>query len=339
MPLKSRYEENVPSENCVQLLTGLEQCLKTSDSCPRELLHDLWLTLARWFSRLDGQNKQSEACLSQAMAAHYSHETLLLLIEVQRKSPSLSLVDNLLTLAEVEQQSLKLLNEAASIALALEENESAVLALEKLFTQSVIRLQQQAEDGVASEAAIWATQKLVHLCKSKGELSRAMQQLEATAVLPLNARSRLQSLYDASLIAQELSDETKAIAFCEQALAVERSVDTESLMRSVMSKLGELLESKGQWEKLLQLRRDELSGSETSKQRSKIRLDIARVMGLLDAPAAEREELLTQNLIEVPGDSGRHSLYQGGSMGRELSSGYQEASAQLRGSGTIRTTP
>ena len=84
---------------------------------PPELERELWRRLGTWNLERRDDAKAAESALLRAVAAQSGHApTLRMLVDLQRRSPSRALVDNLLALAELEEQNLDMLCEAADVA-------------------------------------------------------------------------------------------------------------------------------------------------------------------------------------------------------------------------------
>src|SRR5262249_50358012 len=127
------------------------------------------------------------------------------------------------------------------------------------------------------------------------EHARAVDLLVETARLPFEPEtSRSMRRNAAEIAAGPLGDTDRAVALYRGVLD-EAPSDPRALER-----LGALYEARKEFDQLLALRAHELGLTEERARRLELRLDIARVHGILDQRDA-RVSVLEQNLEEAPG--------------------------------------
>src|SRR5690606_13420017 len=150
----------------------------------------------------------------------------------------------------------------------------------------------------ATQAAVevaWATDRLVEIAVGEGDFARAVDLLEAASELPFSAADTILYRFRAAEVAArgELAD--RAVEIGEALLAdVPDHGPTISLLSS-------LHEAAGRLQELFVLRGRELELGPPLERRLFLRLDQARVMGILESPVDDRLAILAQNLVDQPG--------------------------------------
>src|SRR5690606_29805327 len=139
----------------------------------------------------------------------------------------------------------------------------------------------------------WAAQKLAQLHEQDGARRTAAELLARAATLPFpQAVSQDMRLRSAAIFA-ELHDRQQAIGLYEKALEVAPD-DLE-----VLRLLGPLLAAEERFPELLKLRQHELSRETDPARRLELRLELARLVGVIEQRGG-RVEALRQNLREDP---------------------------------------
>jgi len=255
--------------------------------------------VAEWRERasdFDG----AEALLVKATRLGGPHvETLRRLVGLQRRAPGRALFDSLLSVAEVGTGDLDPLLEAADVAqTTLSDATLAKPVLERLFAQASAALrsgQKPTGKTTAAEAALHAAQKLAEIFVAAGDAKAEVQVLRETALLPIDpSYARELSERAAKAATEKLGDAELAVSLYRHALELAPE-DTR-----VMAELSGQFDKLGRLDELLVVRRRELSLTKNVTRRLELRLDLARVMGEIEARSG-RHGALHDNLRESPG--------------------------------------
>ncbi|MCH2110951.1 MAG: hypothetical protein MK135_16660, partial [Polyangiaceae bacterium] len=275
-------------------LSAFESKLLAVDDLPPQLLHDLWRQLGLQIRDRLSHTPRAEAALLQAVDAFPQTESLQLLADLQRSSPSRSLVQTLLRLSDLLGEDLLLLQEAGTVALGLEpQAESTREILYRLFDASISCMKEKPE---AKNQALWSSAELVKIFREVSDEEAALSQLEKAAEAEFSPEERAALLFEAATIAESQQQVDRGIHLAERVLVF------ASGHRDAIALLSKLFESKQDWAKLVALRERELEIFSEPPRCNEIRLDWARILELMGAPSAEREALLRANLAISPGD-------------------------------------
>lgn len=245
---------------------------------------------------------EAEAALRRALDLDPGHrDTLLLLADVQRAQPGRPLVETLGRLAETDALDLDPLAEAAKTALeAVGDVALATSLLERLLNKArrLWERGQAARGRAPSEQAVYALFELVRLALADGNAQRAVDLLVDGARLPVEpARSREMRRRAGVLLRDELNDPDRALKLLAGVVA-ESAEDA-----GAVDELCRLLEARERYAEVLALRQRQLEGPLSEEDKLHVRLETARILGLIEARSG-RVSVLRRNLAERPGHQG-----------------------------------
>ena len=256
--------------------------------------------LARWHRDRRGDKAAAITELNKALAAGGDRlEPLTELAELLREQPvSASLLDVLRRLADADARALDVLVEAADAASRLGDRAASV----ELLGQVLGRATAAWRGGTAirstrpPEAVVrWALDGLVELHRAAGAHRAAVDLLTEAARLPFDEATRRElRLRAAQLAEHDLKDAGAAIDTLRAVLAGSPG-DLDTIAR-----LGALLEQEGRIAELLGLRKIQLGLEPDAARRLELRLDIARLVGIVEQQGG-RLDALTANLADQPG--------------------------------------
>ncbi|AKF05991.1 Membrane protein in colicin uptake-like protein [Sandaracinus amylolyticus] len=256
--------------------------------------------IAVWHRDRRGDLSSAEAALARALKHEPGHtDTLRELARLQWREPSRALVDTLLSLSEQLEDDLDALHDAAKIALdPVRDVALAKHILGKLYRESV-RLWERGNrtrgERPADKTAVWALDELIRIELESDRVEGAIDLLAQGARLPIPAtESRAMRRRAGDLAREKLGDEARAMRLY-QSIADESLEDAETVDR-----LAAMYEARKRIPELLALRQRELEGTLTAERRLAVRLDVARLLGRLEAEGG-RIEMLRANLSEKPG--------------------------------------
>jgi tetratricopeptide (TPR) repeat protein len=278
----------------VELCRAMTAELGSRTDLEPQLAHDLKKVLANWYQVHCKDLDNAELTLEEAVAAQSAPDTLRLLADLQRRHPSHSLVETLLTLADVTDQDVEVLREAAEVALRHDAARAAGILERTLLAAS----RGMDKSGTRAQATIaaWCIEKLVELSLATGDPMRAIAVLERGIALPFDRSRRVALRFQAAQVAaRDLADSDSAIEFGRLVLK------DEPLHQGALDLLSRLYEAQSQYAQLMDLRFSELSQLPSLERRLELRLDQARIAKLLGAPSSEQVTFLEQNLGEAPG--------------------------------------
>lgn len=260
----------------------------------------LLLRVAEWFERGAGDLDAAERTLLEASKLGGPHaETLRRLAGLQRRKPGRELFDTLLDAAELDDRELSLLSEAAELARGrLHDGALERTVLERLVRRSanLSREGKRASDGSApEEVLVDATRRLADILSQAGESRAELTLLREAAGFPVAKHSaRMFAERAARLAVEALGDAELSIALYQRALELEP--EDPALLAAV----SDLYARAGKLDDLVVLRRRELAATPSLSRRLELRLELARVLGELEARGG-RLSALRENLEEVPG--------------------------------------
>ncbi|MFO0557018.1 MAG: tetratricopeptide repeat protein [Polyangiales bacterium] len=259
------------------------------------IAHDLEARIGAWHRDRRSDNDRAQAAFARAVAQDKTvADTLAALAELQRAQPSSALVDTLLAYADATNNDLMALREAAELAVGPVSDSRADSILVRLYDASSKRWT-SGDDEASSEHCAWALEQLVARYISEGAVECAVDQLEAGAALPFAPESSRSLRRRAGALCEgSLADNARAIRLFKSVFS-EDSDDVEAGQR-----LAVLFESTGALEELRSLRETQLGRATDADARIALRLELARVRGLLDL-GEDAEKALRENLAERPG--------------------------------------
>ena len=278
-------------------LAALNLAVMESADLPTRTSHDVKFQLARWYRDHTDNLEAAIATLSEAVDEHRSAPSLGMLVELQRRQPSAALVESLLKLADVVAEPLGHLHEAARVALeVVGDARMARPILERTLALAEQLLDEEPEAPAPRAIAAWSIEQLVAIAREGLDHAQAYDLLTRGAKLPLEDALVLDFLHRAAEIAAtDLGKAARAIELCQRVLQrdVERQDTIELLAR--------LYEEEGQLEPLISLRSTELETTRNPEARLALRLEIARVLGMLGGNEPLRLKTLRDNLGEAAG--------------------------------------
>jgi lipopolysaccharide biosynthesis regulator YciM len=265
-----------------------------------ELGRDLENRVAAYHRDRRGDETKSMAALSRALEHDAGHaDTLRELARLQWRAPGRPLVDTLLALSERLVGDLDALYDAARIA--VDPVGDLVLArevLERLFREAT-RLWRRGErargEHPAERTAMDAHKQIVELEITASRYERAIEWLVEGSRLPIPANESRAMLRRAADIAREkLNDETRALRLYQQV------IDDSLEDGDAVDRVATIYEARARVPELLALRRRELELPLAPERKLQVRLEVARLLGVLEDKGG-RLDVLRANLSELPG--------------------------------------
>ena len=255
--------------------------------------------VAVWHRDHRGDAAAAVAALQRSLAAQPGVvERLVMLAELQRAAPDASLIDTLLALDAQREDDFDELYEASELALGLDgdtPHAREILVRLKDRAAALWNRGQPAKGHRSPEESVaWAVQQLGRLFDQAGERRQAAELLARSATLPFAAETSQTMRLRAAGILVELGDRPHAIALYRG--VVDERPDDLATVRT----LGALLEAEERFPELLTLRHHELARTQEPQRKLELRLDIARLVGLVEERGG-RIEVLRRNLEEQPG--------------------------------------
>jgi tetratricopeptide (TPR) repeat protein len=258
--------------------------------------HDVRFAIACWYRDRAGDFDVAELVLRRAVDDQRDVKSLAALADIQRRHPSRDFVGTLLKLAEIHEAPILSFDEAARVSLEVVGDSALarpILSKTLDLAEQLIQKEPSARDR---EIAIFALEQLIRLCREGSDhrgaflllLRGAGMNLEPSTLLNLKHRA-------AEISAHQLGDPSKAIELCRQVLAAEPRRD------STISLVATLYEQEAMYEELLVLRQRELELAPELPRRLELRLDMARVQGILGADPDDRVFVLAENLEQELG--------------------------------------
>lgn len=219
---------------------------------------DTGMVVAAWHrDRREDFAAAEQTLVATIHRAGPSVAALCALGDLQRRAPSLALVDTLLALADAGHEPLESLREAAEIALLLQTAGNQALAstiLERLLALASDGWTHAEPDALPYQAfASFAIEQLVRLSIAEHDFARALRVLTEGARLPFSASETLGLTHRAAAIAaDDLHDADRAIELYRGILTGAPS-DSEAIER-----LGSIYEAEGRVDDLVALRRHQI---------------------------------------------------------------------------------
>lgn len=265
-----------------------------------DLARDMENQFAAYHRDRRGDETRSMAALSRALEHDPAHaDTLRELARLQWRAPGRPLITTLLSLSDRLVGDLDALHDAARIA--VDPVGDLVLArevLERLF-QEATRLWRRGErargEHPPEATALAAHAEIVQLELQASRYERAIEWLVEGSRLPIPAgNARLMLRRAADIAREKLNDEERALRLYQQ--VIDGSLEDGDAVQRV----GLIYEARNRIPELLALRQRELELPLESERKLGVRLDIARLLGLLEDKGG-RLEVLRSNLNDVPG--------------------------------------
>ncbi len=279
-------------------LSALDAAVGRSGLPPRTS-HDVKFQLARWYHRDLGDQQSAIRVLSQAVDEHREEPSLQMLVQLQRRAPSAALVASLLKLAEVVAQPLPQLHEAAEVALTAEQDAGLarpILERSLSLAETALASRDASRPANTADIAVWCLEQLVAIAGARSEHSTALALLLRGTKLPLRQALLEEFQHRAATVAAEqLGQVDRAIELCTKLL------QDNPLRFETIDLLAKLYEQTERYVELIALRREELEKTRDGARRLELRLEIARVLGVVGGKLEEQLEVLGDNLDEQVG--------------------------------------
>ncbi|MEZ4448532.1 MAG: tetratricopeptide repeat protein [Nannocystaceae bacterium] len=255
--------------------------------------------VALWHRDQRGDVEAAKTALERSLAAVPGHVGRLeMLVELRRATPNEALIGSLLALAAERDGTFDELFEASEHALGLlGDTPRTREILVQLRDRAAALWNRGAQSSGAHkvEACVEAAiRHLARLHEGAGEKVEAAGLLARGAGLPFDLEVSLSMRRQAAALYAELGDVEQAIV--QGRGVVEAAPDDLEAVRT----LGALYERTERFPELLVLRRHELDRTDDPARRLALRLDVARLVGVLEERGG-RVEALRQNLDESPG--------------------------------------
>ena len=267
-------------------------------SLPAGVYAALSARVAQWHQDRRGDVGAAREALQRSVAAEPGHlDRLRALADLQRASPDTTLIGTLLALDQLREDNFDDLYEASELALGmLGDSDLSREILQRLQTRAAALWNRGVPaTGVRSNEACvdWAAQKLAQLMEQAGARLAAADLLARTATLPFAPATSQALRARAAAIFAELGERGRAIRLYEGLIA-----EAPEELQNVRL-LAPLLEAEGLFAEMLKLRQHELARTTEGARKLDLRLDIARLVGVIEARGG-RIEALRQNLREDP---------------------------------------
>ena len=259
----------------------------------------LEMTVAGWYRDRCGDLDEAEQAARRAVARNPNKlEALELLAALQRRAPGPELVATLSLIDELQARSLDALHEAATVALDCGlAAEPTIAILEKLYRKAGnmwARAEAAQGERKPSEAAEWALDRLVAHHIMAGHADQAVQALRDGARLPIDPERTRELRRRAAEMLAGRGDRAQAIDLYRGVLeSAPKDLD-------VIRRLAELCEQEERISEALALRLRELPLIDDSERRLGLRLELARLTGVLEERGG-RIDVLRANLADQPG--------------------------------------
>jgi tetratricopeptide (TPR) repeat protein len=278
----------------------LEAAKATPDNPSR--CADLFCSAGGILEQKMGDSAAAEEALSRAVEIDPNHRKALdLLASIQRSKPGPKLVQTLMRISASEPENLELLFEAAKAAVeTLEDYPAKRSVLEKLLKESsraLTHLQRSDDASGVLEKAAFAIEEMIEIdLKAKRPESAALTLVES-ADLPFDAATVQAMRIRAADIYLDTGRRARSIDLYANVLEeTPEDLDTMRKLESVLRRENRVYD-------LIILLRREVKLTEDAETRLNLRLEIARLVGLVEG-RDERVQSLCANLEEEPGHPG-----------------------------------
>ena len=277
------------------LTEALTLALAAESSLEKPLMRQLHARIAEWHKAQRKDEDAAETSLVRAVAADASDlPTLRALADLQRRMPSERLCDTLLAIAELDATDLDALLEAANLAREhIAERVKRLTIWQRLYDRAADMLRGHAEargEATAAQCARFALDQLVTTMREAGAQDRALTLLLGAAGLPFDEELRREDLHRAAQIAKvDLGDAVRATGLYRDLMQSDPSD------RQALRELASLYRKSSQLPELLELKRSELGLERDPEQMLALRLEIAGLLGELEARGG-RVQTLQDNL-------------------------------------------
>jgi len=294
-----RTAESLGADSFDRLITAMTAALRAVELSP-SVAAEVEHAVARWHRDRIGDAAAAIAALQRTLALGGDRREPLMELADRLRSqpPGPMLLDVLRRLADVDARDLDVMVEAADVASKLADREQAINILGQVLGRATAAWRGTAaikSSRTPEAVARWAIDGLVELQVSAGRPRAAVDLLVEAARLPFPDEVRRELRVRAAQMAErDLGDAGAAIDMYRGILA---SAPTDL---GTIVKLGSLLEKEGRTAELLGLRKIQLGLETDPARRLDLRLDIARLVGIVEEQGGRLEALLA-NLADQPG--------------------------------------
>ncbi|MCB9700373.1 MAG: tetratricopeptide repeat protein [Myxococcales bacterium] len=280
------------------LAAGFESAAVFAIADLPRLAADLDARIAVWHRDHRGDVEAAKTALQRSLSAQPGHVGRLeMLADLQRGAPSEALIDTLLTLAGLRDDDIDELYEAAELALDLLKDaprtREILVSLRERAGALWSRGVATSGEVAAPTAVEMALRNLADLHQRAGEKREAIDLLRGGANLPFETETSLGMRRKAAALAVEVGERQQAIAL--YSAVVDAAPDDLDTVRH----LAALIEAEERYPELLVLRQHELARTDDPARRLDLRLDLAKIVGILEVRGG-RVEALKANLDEDP---------------------------------------
>jgi tetratricopeptide (TPR) repeat protein len=288
------------SEHTRALADGLTAAVPGPGRVDAELGRAFEARIGDWLVGRCDDPTGAEAAYLRALAHQRSHgDTLRALARIQWQEPGPALVATLLGLAELSEENLDPLYDAARLTLDPIGHRDRGEALLQRLLRSARRLWERGEAATGEHPpdamAVYALDELVALLLDADRVAEAVDLLVDGSRLPVDPeRSRAMRRQAGELAKERLGDQERALRLLQS--VVDESLDDAQAVRQ----LGELLQERQRLPELLALRQRQLTLDLDPATRLDARLEVARVLGLIEETGGPIR-VLRANLQEEPG--------------------------------------
>ncbi|MEM9189130.1 MAG: tetratricopeptide repeat protein [Myxococcota bacterium] len=277
----------------------LEETLDNTPDLEASVARELELQTGKWHRAYRSDAAAAAASLTRAVSRDDTHlPTLRALADVQREHPDRALFDTLTRLADLAEDDLDPLHEAAEVALAhLEDPDLRRKTTDRLYREAARLWKRHTEtkgEKTPADSARWALDRLVEVYDQQGEPGAMVALLADAAHLPVDGDESRELRRRAAKIAAEVGDRARAIVLYRGIL------DENPDDQDTLAQLADVCEAEGRLPEMMALRQHELSLCEDPDRRLVIRLDLARIVGEMERRGGRVESLMA-NLEERPG--------------------------------------
>ena len=281
------------------MVDALKQTLKHQPHIKAELKRDLELFVATTYLKECDDSKSAEKAAARAVTASPRHlQSMQLLADIQRINQSADLIGTLESIFELADTNLDPLKESAALALqTLEDNAEKRRHMLGLYEAAsrMWRLGKKATGAQSrQDCCRFATWEIAKLDESRGLFESAAELLLSSAALPYEPTESRRMRRKAAALFSENGQLNSAIDVYMTVWELDRD-DLETL-----HDLDRLLEDAQRFADLLSVKQRLLQLTDNPETKINIRLEIARLTGILEG-SGERIEVLKSNLDERPG--------------------------------------
>ena len=283
-----------------ELVRAVEAAAQDGTTPQASLAAELWWLIARWHRDRLEDREAARGALERMLEADGTRlDGLRALAEIQAGSPDAAYYETLRRIADLDRADLAAAYGAARVAAdELADGEKARASASVLFGRATAAWRAGAKvEGAPppEEMVAWCAERLADDAVATGDPAAAVDLLVDAARLPFQPAARRDlRVRAADIAAAEVGDRGLAVEMLRGQLA-QTPDDGE-----VIEKLAALYEAEGRIPELLSLRQHELALDPPAERKLALRLDIARLVGDIEARGG-RIEALRANLDEQPG--------------------------------------